>query len=197
MISSLYVYTTTQTTKFPEAHLHAAGWYLDCSIGFVPGEEKPLFASLVNSAPEEYIVTFEEPDIVELPPPPPKAPRGKGTAKKTAIPATSQVVTRSASKTPVQPPTFPRSPSIVPSVAPSVAPSGSPSAFDPQSIVTPSHSGTSFLSLPRKRKATFLDTSATSLEAPNMLALIKNVDMVQLMLDSKLVGRPLPTYIHI
>jgi hypothetical protein len=31
MLSSLYVYTTTQTTKFPKSHLQAAGWYLDCS----------------------------------------------------------------------------------------------------------------------------------------------------------------------
>ena len=50
----------------------------------MPGEEKPLFASLVSSAPEENIVPFEEPDIVEFPPPPPKAPKGKGRAKNTA-----------------------------------------------------------------------------------------------------------------
>ena len=67
----------------------------------MPGEEKPLFASLVSSAPEEYIVPFEEPDIVELPPPPPKAPKGNGRAKNTAIQASSQVVTRSASQTPI------------------------------------------------------------------------------------------------
>jgi hypothetical protein len=87
VFSSLYVYTTAQTTKFSELHLQAAGWYLDCSAGFVPGEEKVLFASLVSSAPEENIVTFEELDIVELPPSPPKAPRGKGRAKKTATQA--------------------------------------------------------------------------------------------------------------
>ena len=52
-------------------------------------------------------MSFEEPDIVELPPPPPKAPRGKCRAKKTAPQASSQIVTRSASKTPVEPPTFP------------------------------------------------------------------------------------------
>ena len=164
-----------------------------------PWEEKPLFSSLVSSAPEENIVTSEELDIVELPPPPPKAPScaRKGKAKKTVTQASSQVVTWSASKTPVEPPTFPQSPSIAPSAAPLVAPSGTSSYFGLQSIATLSHSGTSLLSLPRKRKAALLDTSATSSEAPNMLALIKNVDMVQLMLDSKLVGRPLPTYIHI
>ena len=75
VLSSLCVYTTTQTIKFFESHLQAGGWYLDCSEGFVPGEEKPLFASLVSSAPDEYIVSFEEPDIVELPLPPPKAQR--------------------------------------------------------------------------------------------------------------------------
>ena len=63
VLPSLCVYTTTQTTKFLESHLHAGGWYLDYSGGFVPGEEKPLFASLVNSAHEENIVAFEEPDF--------------------------------------------------------------------------------------------------------------------------------------
>ena len=72
VLSSLYVYTTTQITKFPESYLQAGGWYLDCSGGFVHGEEKPLFASLMSSNPEENIVPFEEPDIVELPPPPPR-----------------------------------------------------------------------------------------------------------------------------
>ena len=86
------------------------------------GEEKSFFASLVSSAPEENNVTFEEPDIVELPPPPPKILKGKGRAKKTAIQASSQVVTQSASKIPVEPPTFLRNPSSAPSVAPSVAP---------------------------------------------------------------------------
>ena len=178
VLSSLCVYTTTQTTKFPESHLQVGGWYLDCSRRFVPGEKKSLFASLVSSAPEGNIVTFEEPNIVELPIPPPKAPKGKGKAKKTATQASSQVVTWSASKTPIEPPTFLRSSSSVPSVAPSVAPSNTPSAFGPQSIATLSHNGTSLFSLPRKRKAALLDTSATSLELPNTLALIKNVDMV-------------------
>ena len=140
VFSSLCVYMTAQTNKFSELHLQGGGWYLDCAAGFVPGEEKALFASLVGSAPDDNIVTFEEPDIVELPPPPPKAPRGKGRAKKTATQASSQVLTRSASKTPVEPPTFPHSPSIAPSVAPSLAPSGTPSAFRPQSLSTPSHS---------------------------------------------------------
>ena len=67
VFSSLCVYTTTQTTKFPESHLRAAGWYFDCSVGFVYGEKNLLFASLVGSVPEENIVTLEEPDIVELP----------------------------------------------------------------------------------------------------------------------------------
>ena len=67
----------------------------------MPGEEKVLFASLVSSAPEEFIVPFEEPDIVELPPPPPKAPKGKGRAKNAGIQASLQIVTRYASKAPV------------------------------------------------------------------------------------------------
>jgi len=83
VFSNLCMYTTTQTTKFYELHLQSAGWYFDCSLGFVPEEEKALFASLVSSAPEENIVTFEELDIVELPPPLSKAPRGNDRAKKT------------------------------------------------------------------------------------------------------------------
>jgi hypothetical protein len=43
-----------------------------------------LFAGLVSNAPKENIVTFEELDIVELPPPPPKTPKRKARAKKTA-----------------------------------------------------------------------------------------------------------------
>ena len=177
MLFSLCVYTTMQTTKFFQSYLKAGGWYLDCSRGFVHGEEKPLFASLVRSAPEENIVTFEEPDIVELPPPP-KASQEKDRAKKTATQASSQVVIRFASKTPIGPPTFLPSPSSAPSVALSIAPSGPSLAFGSQSIATPSHSSTSLLSLPCKRMAVLLDTSATSSESPNTLALIKNVDMV-------------------
>jgi hypothetical protein len=40
LLSSLCVYTTVQTTKFPVSHLQAARWYLDCSARFVPREEK-------------------------------------------------------------------------------------------------------------------------------------------------------------
>jgi hypothetical protein len=135
VFSSLYVYTTTQTIKFSESHLHVARGYLDCFAGFVSREEKPLFASLVSSAPKGNIVTFEEPDIIELPNSPPKAPKEKDRAKKTTIHASSRVVTRSASKTPVEPPTFLRSPSGAPSVAPSVAPYNTLLAFGPQFIV--------------------------------------------------------------
>ena len=74
---------------------------------------------------------------------------------------------------------------------PSIAPSSTPSAFRPQSIATSSNSGISLLSLPRKRKITFLDTSATSLKAPTTLARIENMDMMQLMLDFELARGPL------
>ena len=83
VFSNLCVYMTTQTTKFPTSHLQAGGWYLDCSRGFVHGKKKVFSASLVSSALEEYIVPFEEPDIVEFPPPPSKAPKRKGKAKNT------------------------------------------------------------------------------------------------------------------
>jgi hypothetical protein len=166
---------------------------LDCSAGFVSEEKKSSFASLVSISPEENIVTFEEPDIVEFPPPPPKAPKGKGRAKKTAPQAYSQIITRPSLNTLVEPPIFPRNPFV----SPYVVPSDTPSAFDPHSIAIPSHSGTFLLSLPRKRKAALLDTSATSLKAPNTLALIENVDMVQLMLESELAGGPLSAYIRL
>ena len=177
--------------------MQSAGWYLNCSAEFVHEEQKSILASLVSIAPEENIVTFEEPDIVELHPPPPKASKGKGRAKKTAPQAYSQVVTQSSLKTPVEPPTFPRSASVVPSVAPLVVPPGIPSAFGPYPIATPSQSGTSLISLHRKRKATLLDTSFTSSEVPNTLALIKNVNMMQLMLESELAGGPFPAYTRI
>ena len=163
----------------------------------VPKEEMSLLASLMNIAPKEDIVAFEEPDTIELPPPPAKASKGKGRAKKTAPQDSSQIVTWSSLKTPVKPPTFPRYPSVAPSIAPSIVPSGNPLAFGPHSIATPSHSSTSLLSLPQKRKVALLDTSVTSWEAPNTLLLIKNVDMVQLMVESKLAGGTLPAYTRI
>ena len=194
VLSRLCVYTTTQTTKFSESHLQVVGWYLNCSARFIPGEEKILFANLMSSALGKNNFTFEKSDIVELPLSPANAPKEKGRAKKTATQASSQVVTRSSSKSPVKPPTFPWNSSIAPSVAPSVAPSGTPPAFGPQSIATSSHNVTSVLSLPRKRKADLLDTNVTSSEVPNTLALIENMDMVQLMLDSKFTAGPLPAY---
>ena len=72
----------------------------------MPGEEKPIFAILVSSDLKNIIVPFEEPDIVELPHLPPKTQKEKGTSKNTATPAFSHLVTRSVSKTHVQPPTF-------------------------------------------------------------------------------------------
>jgi hypothetical protein len=78
----------------------------------------------------------------------------------------------------------PRNPSSTSSIAPSIAPFGTPSAFRPQLLLRFFHSDTSILSLPRKKKVVLLDMSATSAESPNTLALIKNVDMMQLMLDS-------------
>ena len=56
-------------------------------------EENVFFSSLASSAPDEDIVPFEEPDIVELPPPLPKAPKVKGRAKNTATQATSHLPT--------------------------------------------------------------------------------------------------------
>jgi hypothetical protein len=43
VLSSMYVYTTTQTTKFHESHLQVGIWYLNCSRGFVLREKKNIF----------------------------------------------------------------------------------------------------------------------------------------------------------
>ena len=50
--SSLCIYTPMQLVKFPRVHLVAGGWYLDCSCGFVPDVEEPLYDSLAFSAPK-------------------------------------------------------------------------------------------------------------------------------------------------
>ena len=44
--------------KFPRVHLVASGWYLDCSRGFVPNVEKPLYNNIVCFAPK--IIELEE-----------------------------------------------------------------------------------------------------------------------------------------
>ena len=67
--SNLCVYTPMQLTKFPRVHLVAGGWYLDCSCGFVPDVEEPLYNNLACSAPE-VIELKEEPEEDENPAPP-------------------------------------------------------------------------------------------------------------------------------
>ena len=106
VLSSLCVYTTTQTTKFSESHLQVVGWYLDCFARFVPVEEKPLFASLVNSAPEDNIVPFEEPDIVKIPLLRLRHRVKRVEQRRLPLKPSSQVVTWSGSKPPFEPPTF-------------------------------------------------------------------------------------------
>jgi hypothetical protein len=61
--------------------------------GFVPRKNKYFFANLVSSAPNENIVPFKDLDIVEFPPPPPKAPKKKGKAKNTATQVFFHLVT--------------------------------------------------------------------------------------------------------
>ena len=103
-----------QVSSFPESHLKAGGWYLDCFGGFVLADENTSFYSLLSSAPEENIVPFEEPDIVELPPPPHKAPKKNGRGKITAIQATLHLPTRSAIKTPLHKSNLQQSPASTP-----------------------------------------------------------------------------------
>jgi hypothetical protein len=41
---------------WPYLHLKHGGWYLDCSKGYIPISEKPLYASLNAEAPSQMVV---------------------------------------------------------------------------------------------------------------------------------------------
>ena len=77
-----------QLAKFPRAHLATSGWSLDCSCGFVPEAEEPLYNTLVSSAPE-VIELEEELEEDENPTPPTvvkevKSVKDKGKGKRVA-----------------------------------------------------------------------------------------------------------------
>jgi len=83
--------------------LGAGGWYLDCSCGFVPDIEKPLYNSLVCSAPE-VIELNEEPKEYENAAPPTndkEVALVKGKAKGKRFPSI-QISTRSFTKASIQ-----------------------------------------------------------------------------------------------
>ena len=186
--SSLCVYTLMQLAKFPRVHLAAGGWYLDCSRGFVPEAEEPLYSTLVASAPE-VIELEEEPEEDENPTPPTVVKEvgsveGKGKGKRVAL---SQVSTRSFTKASVHP-------SATPATTVVESPTETPSALAPNHIPAPSHSGVIIPSVPRKRKAIAPDTSATSSEMSSSLSLIENVDMGELIEDLMRTKVPPPAY---
>jgi hypothetical protein len=177
-----------QLAKFPRAHLAAGGWYLDCSRGFVPEFEEPLYSSLVSKAPE-VIELEEEPEETEQPTPPVivkevGSAKGKGKGKRLA---SSQVSTRSFSKASTQ-----RAPAPATTVVGS--PSATPSAIPDDLVPAPSHSGVTLPSVPRKRKAVAPDTSANSSEKSSSLSLIENADMGELIEDLMRTKVPAPAY---
>ena len=97
------MYTGMQIVKFPEAHLVAGGWYLECSRGYVPKEEEDLYNSLVRSAPDVCDVVEEPDEDVDVEPPVkvkekvvPPVKGKKGKKGKNDVPqASTQVTTRS------------------------------------------------------------------------------------------------------
>jgi hypothetical protein len=171
------VYTLMQITKFPQPHLVAGGWYLDCSRGFVPELEESLYSNLVSSAPE-VIELEEEPEEIDIPAPHAivkevGSAKGKGKGKKVA---SSQVSTRSYTKASVQR-------TAAPATTVVGSPSATPSAIAPDLIPAPSQSPLTLPSVPCKRKAVAPDTSSTSLEKSSSHVLIENVDMGELIED--------------
>jgi hypothetical protein len=72
-------------------------------------------------------------------------------------------------------------------VAPATTIVGSPTAilYAPtlNHVVASSHSGTTILTMPRKKKVVISDTAATSLDMPSIFSLIENVDMGKLIED--------------
>ena len=173
------VYTALQVQKFPQAHLLAGAWYLDCSRGFVPDVERGLYDILVGTAPE--VIEFEEEPEEEIPAPKPILKdvvpvKSKGKGRRLNPKSSSQVSTRSYTKASVQP-------SAAPATTVVGSPSATPSAPAPYAPPAPSHSGATIPSVPRKRKAVAPDTSATSAENSTCHSLIENVDMVDLIED--------------
>ena len=73
-------------------------------------------------------------------------------------------------------------PSSAPSVAPSPTPSDAPSKQPPsEQLLIPCESNVTVPSLPRKRRASIFDTSATSTENSTTLSLIENMDVVEVL----------------
>ena len=136
-----------QITKFPRAHLVAGGWYLDCSRGFVPKSEEPLYNNLVSSVLEVNKLE-EESEKDEIPPPPTivkEVGSAKGKDRKLVPLASSQVSTQSYTTASV-----PRT--IAPATTVVGSPTATPSAPALDPVPAPCHSGATIPSVPRKRR---------------------------------------------
>ena len=131
----------------------------------------------------------------------------RATSQRTSVPDTSTLGSPSAAPSiaspvpiivaPTPPPPIALSlePSCAPSVAPSPTPSDAPSEQAPSDQPPiPSESNVTVPSLPRKRRASTFDNSATSSEKPTTLSLIENVDMVEILEVRRKTGTFHPAY---
>lgn len=166
---------TDEHDVYPFAHLKHAGWYLDCSKGFVPPSEVHLFTSLNAEAPAD--VVFHEPVVPEESVKGTKASKVVKEIKSKKVKAVSgtqasqaTMSTRSATKAAAEA-----------SAAPAATFVGSPSLPLALHAPAPSHSTATAPSLTRKRKAFAAATSATSSETASTYSLIENVDIGVLM----------------
>ena len=177
-----YFYTEDHEV-WPDTHLKQAGWYLDCSKGYIPPSEKALHATLNAEAPLQIVVY--EPSVQEETEKEtskatkgkkeskgkkePKGKKGKTVDTPSGTPASQTTIsTRSATKAAVEA-----------SAAPIIV--GSPSIPLVSVVPAPSYSAATAPAFTRKRKALAAATSATSSEATSTYTLIENVYMGDLM----------------
>jgi hypothetical protein len=176
MTTTIFVCTRTcNLQSLVVVHLVIGDWYLDCSCGFVPDVEKPLYNNLACYA-REVIELEEEPEKNDNPAP--------TTNDKEVVPVKNKGKGKRAAST------------QVPTAAPATTIVGSPSANPsaPDHVVALSHSGVTISSVHRKRKAIAPDTSTTSLEKLSSFSLIEYVDMGDLIDDLMSTKVPPPAY---
>ena len=186
--SNLCMYTHMQLARIPCVHLVVGGWYLDCSCGFIPDVEKPLYNSLVCSVPKIMELEEEPEEDENLAPSTNEKEvalvKDKGKSKRVA---STQISTQSLTKASVQC-----------TAAPATTVVGSPTATAfaplPNPVPTPFHSGATIPSVPCKRKVVVPDTSATFSKRSSSLSLIENVDIGDHIEDLMKTKDPCSTY---
>jgi hypothetical protein len=145
-----------QVAKFRYVHLVAGDWYLDCSHKFVPEVKESLYNNLVGFVP--HVIELEK-ELEEDNPAPPSNEKDvalvkdKGRGRQVLVHASSQVSTRSYTKTSIQ---------RIAALATTVV--GSPTATLAtlaNIVAAPSHSGVTIPSVLHKTKAIAPDTSTT------------------------------------